>query len=963
MTLGKLAIAATFTAEPLEPVLRFWMGQLGLFSDLAFAPYNQVFQAMLDPASVLGINRGGINALLIRPTDWVEASHREKQSLSAQAWHDRLKAPLEEFIGAVKSVSPIAVPTILMLCPANDPHPEVAAVFDAVHRRIEAELTGVAGLHLITPRAIAKRYPVAEVFDARADELGAIPYTPAYFAAIATMLARTALAIRRAPYKVIVADCDNTLWRGVCGEGGVSAVAVDEPFRILQRLLIEQSESGRLVCLCSKNVEQDVFDIFDNHPDMLLPRDRLVGWRINWKPKSQNLRELASELNLGIDSFIFLDDNPVECAEVRSAAPEVLTLQLPQNPAEIPDFLAHLWPLDQLTVSDQDRRRTEQYLQNAQRESVRKSSAGLSDFLARLELEVDIHPVLDAELPRAAQLTQRTNQFNATTIRRSEAELMALLRDGAHRCLMVRVKDRFGDYGLVGEVIVRPDPSSSALVVDTLLLSCRVLGRGVEHQLIAHAGKLAVELNLARVDIPFELTAKNRPMLDFLESIASKHRISTAAGSVYAMPAENAAELRASVAAAPIAEDASPPAKATDSSADRERLHAMFERIALALRSPETIVHAAREWERTLRGGLTNAEKATTPRTDDERKMLEIWRRVLNVDELGIDSDYFKSGGTSILAVRLVLEVERAFGRRLPIATLLDAPTVEKFTRALRTRTDDSELAAVTLRAGIDPPLFLLPGTAGHAMAFAQLAKLMNTQQRVIGMEMRPELEHNRRPRTLQQIAAEFIGRMTAMQPSGPFLLAGWSFGGALAFEAAHQLHAAGREVALVVLFDTYGPGYPRVLPAGQRTLAHLQNIWRLPARQKADYLGSRLMAASRLANYAFKRLAGKRQAELLGYDDPKTGEMVALNDAAWAAYQPRPLPVRLTLLRASHRDERVGVTYEDPYNGWKPYENAGIDVIALEANHLELFEPPAVATVASALSEALASVLARGHP
>jgi FkbH-like protein len=952
------AIAATFTAEPVEPSLNYWLQQFSFLMSVRFAPFNQIFQALLDPTSALNQNNGGINALLIRPKDWVEATEQQKNGFTAEDWRQKLTASADEFIAAIKSASQNTIPLIVALCPADaGDEASLAAVFTESETRIASALVNVPGVYVLTPDAIQRLYPVTKVFDPRSDLLGSIPYTPLFFTALGTMLARTALAIHRPPYKVIVLDCDNTLWRGVCGEGGVSAVSIDGSFRALQQFVLARADEGTLLCLCSKNVEQDVFDIFDNHPDMVLERDRLVGWRINWNAKSQNLRELAAELNLGIDSFVFLDDNPIECAEVRANAPGVLTLQIPADPAQIPTFLEHIWPLDQLTVSDQDRRRTTQYLQNAQRESIRRESAGLSDFLSRLQLEVDIHPASDAEMPRAAQLTQRTNQFNASTIRRSEPELHHFLRDGSHRCVVVHVKDRFGDYGLVGEMILRPD--AIALVLDTLLLSCRVLGRGVEHQLIAYAGRMAQELELPRLDILFTPTAKNRPMLDFLQSIAAEHGVTQPDGStVYKLPAAVAAAVKARVASAPVLDDAaerSTPDESVPAAGQlfRVQLHALYERIALDLNAPAAILEAINSDARNARIAANDSATVIAPRNEDEQKMLDIWRRVLNIEQIGVTDDYFKLGGTSILAVRLVLEAERVFGKPLPIAALLRAPTIELLTRELRSNIDDSKLAMVTLREGhIQPPLFILPGTAGHAMAFRQFAQLMEIDHPVVGMEMRPELDHNRRPRSMEQIAAEFIERMTIINPTGPFLLSGWSFGGALAFEAGRQLHAAGREVALVLLFDTYGPNYPRILPRNERVKAHLKNIWTLSPAQKAAYLASRALATGRLIRTRWRRMTGWREADLLGYDDPRTGEMVALNDAAWAAYVPKPLPVKLTLIRASDRDARVGVSYEDPYNGWQPFVGNGIEVIPLEAGHLSLFEPPAVEQVAAAVTQ-----------
>jgi FkbH-like protein len=300
--------------------------------------------------------------------------------------------------------------------------------------------------------------------------------------------------------------------------------------------MLAQHEAGMVLCLCSKNVEEDVAAVFEKNPGMRLRRESVIASRINWQAKSQNLRELAAELQLGLDSFIFVDDNPVECAEVEANCPEVLTLQLPEKAEEIPSFLRNVWAFDHWKITDEDRKRSAMYRENLGREQLRKNTGGLEEFLASLNLQIDIHAMQPDELARVAQLTERTNQFNCTTIRRTEGDIEKLCEDG-RECLTVKVADRFGDYGLVGVVIF--SSASDAIVVDTLLLSCRVLGRKVEHRIVARLGNIARERGLSRVDIAFVPTKKNKPALDFLQSVASQFREKD----VYRIPAEQAAQV------------------------------------------------------------------------------------------------------------------------------------------------------------------------------------------------------------------------------------------------------------------------------------------------------------------------------------------------------------------------------------------------------------------------------------
>jgi FkbH-like protein len=671
---------------------------------------------------------------------------------------------------------------------------------------------------------------------------------------------------------------------------------------------------------------------------MLIRREQIVAHRINWSPKSRNLQELAADLNLGLDSFILIEDNPIECAEVRANCPQVLVLQLPDEPTRFAPFLGNVWAFDQLRVTEQDRQRTQSYLDNVRREAVRKDAAGLEDFLSKLQLEVSISPIDAPRLPRAAQLTERTNQFNVSTIRRNEAQLQQLIQDGRHNCQIVGVKDRFGDYGLVGVMITRRD--GSALVLDTFLLSCRVLGRGVEHQMLAHAGAKAMEFGLPCVEIPFAPTKKNQPAADFLDSIVS------ADNSSYRLPAAVAAQVKPAVVTAPQREIEDVSAVA--------RKAPPYQQIAAEWNDPQPIL-AAVESRRRVAPPQSGYVAARTPR---EQALADIWQRVLSVDRVGIHDDYFALGGTSVMAVRLVLEIEKVFGRQLPIATLLKAPTIEKLSGLLDDPIQPDDLAVVTLRAeGDGPPLFLLPSIGGHVLSYRLLVQNLDTNHPVYGLEMRPEVPGNRVPRPMERIAAEFLQRILAIEPNGPYLLAGWSFGGSLAFELAHQLRARGKQVPLLVLIDTYCHGYPGRVPVSRRIRLHLQHFLK---RSPAEHMRYLAMITSILAEKVWHRLLitlGLRKTKFYAFETPLTEEMVKVCDDSWNSYRPSRWPGHLVLLRAMRRKTRISQDFSDPYNGWGKFAES-IEVHDVDANHLGLFEEPAVGRSAAALAHGIRSVL-----
>jgi FkbH-like protein len=682
-----IAIAATFTAEPVGESLAFWMQELDIPSKIDFAPYNQVFQQLLAPDSLLAQNNNGINVILVRIEDWEQQEERAHTGVALQpATQQHIERNVADLVRILKSVGEhSATPQLLCLCPAS---PAAVAdssrqtFFQQMENVIASELDSVRNLFTVTSQEFASLYPVTNYYDAHTDELGHIPYTPAFFAALGSTIARKIARLSRAPYKVILLDCDQTLWKGVCGEDGAMGIEIDTPRKVLQEFMVVQQQAGTIIGLCSKNIEADVFEVFDRRPEMPLKREHIVSWRINWQPKSENIKSLAQELNLGLDSFIFIDDNPVECAEVQANCPEVLTLLLPSEVEEIPRFLNHIWAFDQLKVTEEDKKRTALYKQNAERERFRSSALTLDNFLEGLGLEIDISEMAAHHLPRVAQLTQRTNQFNFTTIRRSESEIQQLCESGQLEGFVVEVRDRFGDYGLVGAMLF--GSNLEAINVDTFLLSCRALGRGVEHRMLAKLGKIAEDRGLSRVDIGYIPTKKNQPAFNFIESISS---VKEAVGDVvrYQVPVEVAAAVSYQPSAASdVAENPATknetslqnasvrlPEKAGNSSS---AFHRTLIRIASELYNAEQILQVIESQKLRSRPAVESSYIA--PRTPVEEVLEGIWARVLGVDKVGVEDNFFELGGHSLLLTQLISRIRDNFQIELSMQRFFEAPTV-----------------------------------------------------------------------------------------------------------------------------------------------------------------------------------------------------------------------------------------------------------------------------------------------
>ncbi len=959
MSTHPLTISATFTAEPLQAPLEYALGAAGLGYAVAFAPYGQVLQTLLDPASPFA-GRDGVNVLLVRWEDFGAPDRLEA---------DRLAAAAEELARAVRDSRGWHTRDLVILTTPPSPGLLAAAGGPAALGRCDevlaAGVRGLGGVHVLAPDVVGRLYPVAAYHDAEGERLGHVPYTAEWFAAAALALVRRLHGAQRAPYKVIVLDCDNTLWRGVVGEDGIEGIALDPPYERLQRFFVAQRESGMLLCLCSKNNEQDVWDTFAAREDFPLRREHIVAWRINWAPKPDNLRELARELDLGLDSFIFVDDNAKECAEMRARCPEVLTLLLPEDAADIPAYLEHVWAFDHWRVTADDRARSAVYGQKLERERLARSAGSFEEFLAGLGLVVDVAPLAAEHLPRVAQLTLRTNQFNTTTVRRSEAEIEALLRAG-YECLTVDVRDRFGSYGLVGAALYRV--AAGALEVDALILSCRALGRGVEHRVLAHLGGLARAAGAGVVRVPFARTAKNEPARSFLESAGAAAREDAGGGrAVYAFDAGGAAALTyrpAAVDSTVPDGEAGPDVVPLDPVNDTPSLD--YDRVARELRSPADVlrhVAASRRAERPTRTTQTRTE----PRSPIEARLAAIWAEVLGLDAVDVRASFFDLGGTSLLAVQLVSRVIREFGREsLTLSTVLRAPSVEQFSRYVEFEHLPAFECLVAMRpGGTRPPFYFVHGAGGNILSLRSLMHSLPEDQPFYGLQAKG-LDGSAPFATVRETAEHYVGEIRRHQPEGPYYIGGGCYGGLVAFEMAHVLREQGQTVGLLAMIDTYNYAYsamisrPQMLYYNARFVAerarhHLSRVLTLETGERRAYVADKAQVLRRYQRQITHVLSGASRnhvaVELAEVQGGNAGEpdylvaalngVIRANVQAQRDYVPRPYDGAAVLYRAS---VPFSEPYRAPHLGWNLVFAPGrITDVVIPGDHLEIVGDPNV--------------------
>ena len=339
------------------------------------------------------------------------------------------------------------------------------------------------------------------------------PFAAPLLVDVAREFAHVLWNLGAAAKKVVVLDLDNTLWGGVIGDDGLEGIelgttsARGEAFRTFQQYLLELSRRGVLLAVCSKNDYDKAVEPFEKHPEMVLRLKDIASFKANWNPKSDNIVQIAKDLSLGVDSLVFVDDNRAEIEIVNQFVPDVSTIWLGEDPSEFTAKVKDSRLFEMRSVTVEDTQRVQQYRVEGERQQLLASSTDMDSYLASLQMAGTISEFQPHDVPRIAQLIAKSNQFNLTTRRRTEAEVHALIGDDRFAGFTVRLSDRFGDHGLIAIVI--GEVVGSDFVVDTWLMSCRVLKRQVEEEVLNEIVRLAISNDCTRVMGQYIPSAKN----------------------------------------------------------------------------------------------------------------------------------------------------------------------------------------------------------------------------------------------------------------------------------------------------------------------------------------------------------------------------------------------------------------------------------------------------------------------
>jgi FkbH-like protein len=757
-----IALAANFDVSGVQRVLSFWCDTLAMPVKLFAAQPGPLLGQLLSPHGRFASNREGLNILLIRPDPNLDEA--------------ALCAALEA------SNARTSLPTLIALC-EFEREPLLA-------RRLAA----LPGVTLLAAHELTRYLPAPEAASAER-----------HSAALATALARATRTLIDWLPKVIVVDCDHTLWGGVVGEEPSEALLLAEEHLALQRALVAQARAGVLICLCSRSAEADVMAVFDQRPDMVLRRAQIAAVRCGDDDKAAGIEGLARELGLASASFAFLDDDPLEVEQVRARLPEVASVCLPRTPELRRRFLDELWLFDRPRTTREDGLRLEHYRREHARAALRDVTRDFADFVRELGIEVRLEPLCQDELGRAAQLARRATRFHSAA-----GSWSASLRAG-QELLGVHVSDRLGAYGLVG--VLACEASSQSLRVRLFVLSCRALHRGVEQRVLAALGERAHGRGLHELAIDFVETERNDVIAGFLRTASDLP--DSEAG--YRISTERARQLPEQLSPEPRAAARAP----TPSPVGRVH-EASWEQVANLAGSSDALLAAVKRQRVRARPALDTAYRA--PSSALQRQLAALWADVLELDRVGVDDDFFALGGSSLQALRLVAQACRLVGRELPATAMFDQATVAHLESQLRSasageRGQWGELVPLGDGAG-ERRLFCVHGLDGEASVFGALARQLGAGWSVCGVRLHtaaqlPDAD------ALAVLAADYLSVIRRAQPQGPYALLGWSVGGLIAQQIARQLRTQGEQIHFLALLDTHPARMPGGAPAPLLAVLH----------------------------------------------------------------------------------------------------------------------------------------------
>lgn len=513
---ASLALITNFTDDLLQKFLVGLSLENDIYPVLCAEPYKQYHFDLANPASPLYASPADVTFVVFDVNPYIESEFTEDDahaqeiltSLQTYARHTHghlvigaLPLPSQSPYGALHEEDPL--------------YRRIAAFNDGL-RKIVADYSNVS---LLDTNMLFATWGEARARDMRGLYAYDVPFTKDFSFALARECVGYLLALKGRAKKCIVLDLDNTLWGGIVGETGPDGIALGEgypgsAYRNFQRVLRSYWERGIILAVASRNNPEEIDAVFEKNSRMILKKEHFGSVQVNWRPKSESIKAIADELNIGLDALVFLDDDAANREEVRSALPMVAVPDMPANPEEYAPALLSYPYFTQMALTAEDREKGKMYAQERQRKEIFTTTTDPVAYLGKLGIEITLTENGPRQLPRLAQLSQKTNQLNLTTKRYTEKDLERLIAQGAS-VFGAEVRDKFGDYGLVALAIVLPGAQKET-ALDTFLMSCRTMGRGVEYAVLDRIIEILAGRQFERIQARFIPTTKNAPAKDIL---------------------------------------------------------------------------------------------------------------------------------------------------------------------------------------------------------------------------------------------------------------------------------------------------------------------------------------------------------------------------------------------------------------------------------------------------------------
>ena len=529
----KIAVLRSYTGEMVEPLLKLKLLLEGYIAEFNWGDYNQFSQEILDESSSLYKSHPDLILLMIRIDELMPQFVINFADKKESEWENDIEQLSEHLIHLINTINNRTSSQVIMqnmnlsqipywgIYDSQRLHSQIG-LLQKLNQELSKSFEAKPNSFIWDFNDFVTRKGADNIYDPKAWYVSSNPFTQAAYIDISNDLMRYMMSALGKGKKCIVLDLDNTLWGGIIGEDGMAGIALghDYPgncYVDFQRELLKLYHRGIILALNSKNNEADAFEVIDKHPDMVLRRKHFAAYQINWNDKASNLKSLANELNISVDSMIMIDDNPVECSLIRQLCPQCLVIQLPKKQYLIPSVLSGIMEIENIRLTEEDRSKGKIYQAQVERKNLAKLVVNLGEYLKALDISIEIRGAEQFSIPRISQLTQKTNQFNMTTRRYTESDIIQFSESPNAYVFSISSVDRFGDNGIVGVVIIKVD--GDVFVIDTFLLSCRVIGRTIEQSMVAFIAELAKQKGATTLIGEFLSTSKNAPAADFYEKM------------------------------------------------------------------------------------------------------------------------------------------------------------------------------------------------------------------------------------------------------------------------------------------------------------------------------------------------------------------------------------------------------------------------------------------------------------